>query len=41
MALIPNKAKHQVSTGRLALGMILRQSRTADIASIARACDFE
>ena len=41
MALIPNKAKQKVSTGRLALGMILRQSRTADIASIARACDFD
>jgi 2-keto-3-deoxy-L-rhamnonate aldolase RhmA len=41
MAAFSNHAKHQLEAGQLALGLILRQARTADIAAIARACGFD
>jgi 2-keto-3-deoxy-L-rhamnonate aldolase RhmA len=36
-----NQAKRRLSNGDLALGFILRQSRTVDIASIGKACGFD
>jgi len=41
MAAFPNHAKRQLQAGQLALGLILRQARTVDIAAIARACGFD
>jgi 2-keto-3-deoxy-L-rhamnonate aldolase RhmA len=37
----PNQAKHQLEAGQLAIGLILRQARTVDIAAIARTCGFD
>jgi 2-keto-3-deoxy-L-rhamnonate aldolase RhmA len=36
-----NHAKAQLAAGRLAIGMVLRQARTVDIAAIARTCGFD
>jgi 2-keto-3-deoxy-L-rhamnonate aldolase RhmA len=41
MTAVPNQAKRQLQAGQLALGLILRQARTVDIAAIARACGFD
>jgi 4-hydroxy-2-oxoheptanedioate aldolase len=41
VAAIPNYTKRQLTAGKLALGMGLRQARTVDIAAIARKCGFE
>ena len=37
----PNHAKAQLAAGKLALGMVLRQARTVDIAAIAKTCGFD
>jgi 2-keto-3-deoxy-L-rhamnonate aldolase RhmA len=41
MTAFPNRAKRQLQSGQLALGLIVRQARTVDIASIAGACGFD
>jgi 2-keto-3-deoxy-L-rhamnonate aldolase RhmA len=41
MAAIPNFTKQQLASGKIALGMGLRQARTVDIAAIAKKCGFE
>ena len=41
MKVITNHAKRRILNGELALGMGLRQARTADIAQIASSCDFD
>ena len=41
MAAIPNFTKQQLASGKVALGMGLRQARTVDIAAIAKKCGFE
>lgn len=41
MDIVPNHAKHRLVAGALALGMGVRQSRTVDIATIARTCSFD
>ena len=41
MTAFPNRAKRQLQSGQLALGLIVRQARTVDIASIAEACGFD
>jgi 2-keto-3-deoxy-L-rhamnonate aldolase RhmA len=41
MKVILNHAKQRITNGELALGMGLRQARTADIAQIAQSCDFD
>jgi len=37
----PNQAKAQLAAGKLAIGMVLRQARTVDIAAIAKTCGFD
>jgi len=37
----PNHVKRQLAAGQLALGMVLRQARTVDIATIAKTCGFD
>jgi 2-keto-3-deoxy-L-rhamnonate aldolase RhmA len=41
MAAIINQAKRRLADGELALGFILRQARTADIAAIGSSCGFD
>ena len=41
MDIIPNFAKRQLASGGLALGMGVRNSRTVDIATVAKTCDFD
>jgi 2-keto-3-deoxy-L-rhamnonate aldolase RhmA len=41
MDVIPNHTKRRLAAGGLALGMGVRQSRTVDVAAIARGCDFD
>jgi len=41
MEAIPNHAKRRLAAGDVALGMGVRQSRTVDVASVARSCDFD
>jgi 2-keto-3-deoxy-L-rhamnonate aldolase RhmA len=41
MNVYPNHVKRQLASGGLALGMVLRQARTVDIATIAKTCDFD
>jgi 2-keto-3-deoxy-L-rhamnonate aldolase RhmA len=41
MDVVPNHAKRRLATGELALGLSVRQSRTVDIATIARTCGFD
>jgi 2-keto-3-deoxy-L-rhamnonate aldolase RhmA len=41
MAAYVNHAKRQLADGQLALGLVLRQARTVDIAAIAKACGFD
>lgn len=37
----PNHTKRQLEAGKLALGLGLRQSRTVDIAAMAKTCDYD
>ncbi|HKA44451.1 MAG TPA: aldolase/citrate lyase family protein [Burkholderiales bacterium] len=41
MDIVPNHTKRQLAAGELALGMGVRNSRTVDIATVARTCDFD
>lgn len=41
MDVVPNQAKRRLAAGELALGLGVRQSRTVDIATIAKACGFD
>lgn len=41
MDIVPNHTKRRLMAGELALGMGVRNSRTVDIATIARTCDFD
>ncbi|MEA3157825.1 MAG: hypothetical protein QOK44_5414 [Betaproteobacteria bacterium] len=41
MEAIPNYTKRQLASGKVALGMGLRQARTVDIAAIGKKCGFE
>ena len=41
MAAYVNHVKRQLADGQLALGLVLRQARTVDIAAIAKACGFD
>jgi 2-keto-3-deoxy-L-rhamnonate aldolase RhmA len=41
VAAYPNRAKHRLAAGQLAVGLVLRQSRTVDIGPIARMCGFD
>ncbi|MEI6468386.1 MAG: aldolase/citrate lyase family protein [Betaproteobacteria bacterium] len=41
MKCYPNHAKRQLANGKLALGMGVRQSRTVEIAAIAKTCGFD
>ncbi len=41
MDVIPNHTKRRLAAGGLALGFGVRQSRTVDVAAIARGCDFD
>src|SRR5262249_1111259 len=41
VAIVPNHTKRQLAAGELALGMGVRNSRTVDIATVARTCDFD
>jgi 2-keto-3-deoxy-L-rhamnonate aldolase RhmA len=41
MSAYPNRVKRQLADGQLALGMVLRQARTVDIATIAKTCGFD
>lgn len=41
MAITENHAKKQLEAGRLALGFGLRQSRTVDVAKIAKTCGYD
>jgi len=41
MEAIPNHTKHRLAAGDVALGMGVRQSRTVDVAAVARSCDFD
>ncbi len=38
---VPNRAKHKLQAGQLAVGLVLRQARTVDVAAIAAACGFD
>src|ERR1700751_150484 len=40
-ALVENAAKQRLAAGELALGVILRQARTVDIAPIMKACGYD
>jgi 4-hydroxy-2-oxoheptanedioate aldolase len=40
-AIVPNAAKDRLAAGKLALGVILRQSRTVDIAPVMKACGYD
>ena len=40
-AIVPNAAKDRLATGKLALGVILRQARTVDIAPVMKACGYD
>jgi 2-keto-3-deoxy-L-rhamnonate aldolase RhmA len=40
-AVVPNAAKDRLAAGELALGVILRQARTVDIAPVMKACDYD
>lgn len=37
----PNQVKRRLTAGELALGMVLRQARTVDIATIAKTCGYD
>lgn len=41
MDIIPNHTKRRLAAGELALGMGVRNSRTVDIATVAKTCDFD
>jgi len=41
MNAVPNQTREKLAAGGIALGMGVRQSRTVDIAMIARSCDFD
>ena len=41
METVPNQTKRRLAAGELALGMGARQSRTVDIATIAKTCGFD
>jgi 2-keto-3-deoxy-L-rhamnonate aldolase RhmA len=41
MSVVVNPAKHRLGQGQLALGFNLRQSRTVDVAIIARNCGYD
>jgi len=41
MDIVLNHAKRRLAAGELALGMGVRNSRTVDIATVARTCDFD
>src|SRR5262245_9400491 len=41
MDIILNHTKRQLAAGQLALGMGVRNSRTVDIATVAKTCDFD
>jgi 2-keto-3-deoxy-L-rhamnonate aldolase RhmA len=41
MPIYPNHSKRRLAFGELALGIVLRQSRTVDIAAISRTCGFD
>jgi 2-keto-3-deoxy-L-rhamnonate aldolase RhmA len=41
MDVVSNHTKRRLAAGGLALGMGVRQSRTVDIAAVARGCDFD
>lgn len=41
MTAYANQVKRQLAAGQLALGMVLRQARTVDIASIAKTCGYD
>ena len=41
MDIVPNQAKRRLAAGGLALGMGVRNSRTVDIATVAKTCDFD
>ena len=41
MSVVPNQARRRLAAGELALGMGLRQARTVDIATLAKACGFD
>ena len=41
MDIIANQTKRRLAAGKTALGMGLRQARTADIASIAKSCGYD
>jgi len=41
MDIVPNHTKRRLAAGELALGMGVRNSRTVDIATVARTCDFD
>jgi len=40
-AIVPNAAKDRLAAGKLALGVILRQARTVDIAPVMKACGYD
>src|SRR5438128_1837719 len=37
----PNHAKRRLASGKLAIGMVLRQARTVDIGATAKTCGFD
>ena len=41
MSIVPNQARRRLAAGELALGMGLRQARTVDIATLAKAAGFD
>ena len=41
MDIVPNHTKRRLAAGELALGMGVRNSRTVDIATVAKTCDFD
>ena len=41
MDIVPNHTKRRLAAGGLALGMGVRNSRTIDIATVAKSCDFD
>ncbi|HKC44523.1 MAG TPA: aldolase/citrate lyase family protein, partial [Burkholderiales bacterium] len=41
MSVVPNQTKRRLAAGGLAIGLGLRLARTVDIATIAKACDYD
>src|SRR5215475_12793433 len=41
MSVVPNQTKRRLAAGGIAIGLGLRLARTVDIATIAKACDYD